>query len=164
MFSEQLAAWRDFYVAAATSAAALVGLLFVSLSLHGMATRGDMTSIARTAFVAYVSILIVSFLVLTPTLNETVFGVTLIVAAAVNGRASIAVLLGVIRGSRSAIGRGFALVRLVISVLALLLLATAGTLSLWAKSDFNLIALSIAVLGIQAARSSWDLLIARESS
>ena len=104
----------------------------------------------------------VGFLVLTPTINETVFGITLIVAAAVNGRASFGVLFGIIRGNPSAVGRGFALLRLAISVLALLLLTAAGAVSLLGKSDFNLVAFSIAALGIQAARSSWDLLVAKE--
>ena len=147
---------------AATAAATLVGLLFVSLSLHGAATRNLFVPLARGAFAAYVTILIVAFLFLAPGLSEISFGVSLIVAAGINGQASLATLRAA-REKRAAGGsRRATITRLAFAALAVIDLGVSGVLSLLGRTDLTLVAIAIALLGLQAARSSWDVLLARE--
>ena len=68
--SEELIAWHDFNVSLVTAAAALLGLLFVALSIHvrALAARrnAELRSIARTIFLGYVVSLTIGFLELFP--------------------------------------------------------------------------------------------------
>ena len=162
MLAQQVSEWRDFYIVAATAAATLVGLLFVSLSLHAPATRGQLVTVARGAFAASVTILVVAFLFLAPSLNEVSLGVVLIVAAAINGQAAVARLRAVLRDQRVSSPLLTTVLRLGLSVLAIAVLAVSGILGLAGHPDLGLVAVSVAVLGLQAARSSWDLLLAGE--
>jgi hypothetical protein len=60
--------WRDFYILAGTSAATLVGLLFVGLSLHlrAVLSRDDVRSLARVTLANFGLILFASlFMVIT---------------------------------------------------------------------------------------------------
>src|SRR6267142_548624 len=68
--TEPLAAWHDFNVSVVTASAALLGLLFVALSIHIrtlMATRNaELRAVARTVFLGYVIALGIGFLALVP--------------------------------------------------------------------------------------------------
>jgi modulator of FtsH protease len=68
--AESLLAWHDFNVSVVTAAAALLGLLFVALSLHVRALaaprNAELRSIARTVFLGYVVSLGMGFLGLIP--------------------------------------------------------------------------------------------------
>jgi len=68
--TDPLAAWHDFNVSVVTASAALLGLLFVALSLHIrtlMATRNaELRSVARSVFLGYVVALGIGFLGLVP--------------------------------------------------------------------------------------------------
>jgi len=68
--AESLIVWHDFNVSVVTAAAALLGLLFVALSLHlGALTaprNAELRSIARTVFLGYVVSLGMGFLALFP--------------------------------------------------------------------------------------------------
>jgi len=67
---EPLLAWHDFYVALVTAAAALLGLLFVALSIHIRTLiqprNAELRSVARTVFLGYVVGLAIGFLALLP--------------------------------------------------------------------------------------------------
>jgi len=80
--SEELVAWHDFNISLVTAAAALLGLLFVALSLHVrtlVAPRNaELRSIARSIFLGYVVPFAVGFLELIPQ-NLSSLGVELIV-------------------------------------------------------------------------------------
>lgn len=56
--AEGLVPWRDFNVSVVTAVAALLGLLFVALSLHlralAAARNAELRSVARTVFLGYV--------------------------------------------------------------------------------------------------------------
>src|SRR3981081_2709074 len=67
---EELALWHDFNVAVVTAAAALLGLLFVALSIHmpvlNAAENAELKSVARTVFLGYVLSMGIGFLALMP--------------------------------------------------------------------------------------------------
>jgi len=80
--SEELALWHDFNGSVVTASAALLGLLFVALSIHmrvlSAAENAELRSVARTVFLGYVLSLGIGFLALMPqTLGA--FGVELLV-------------------------------------------------------------------------------------
>jgi hypothetical protein len=68
--SDELLAWHDFYVSLVTASAALLGLLFVALSLHIRALtdqrNAELRSVARTIFLGYVGALGIGFFALLP--------------------------------------------------------------------------------------------------
>jgi len=79
--SEELVLWHDFNVALVTAAAALLGLLFVALSIHirtlSAERNAELRSVARTVFLGYVVSLSYGFLALMPQTLQA-FGVELI--------------------------------------------------------------------------------------
>jgi modulator of FtsH protease len=80
--SEELAAWHDFNVSLVAAAAALLGLLFVALSIHiralSDARNAELRSVARSIFLGYVVALAFGFFGLLP---QTLlwFGIELVV-------------------------------------------------------------------------------------
>ena len=79
---EELALWHDFNVSVVTASAALLGLLFVALSIHmrvlSAAENAELKSVARTVFLGYVLSMGIGFLALMPqTLGA--FGIELLV-------------------------------------------------------------------------------------
>ncbi len=68
--SEELVVWHEFNVALVTAAAALLGLLFVALSIHIRtlitARNAELRAVARTVFLGYVVSLTFGFLALVP--------------------------------------------------------------------------------------------------
>src|SRR5204863_2857054 len=68
--SEELASWHDFNVSLVTASAALLGLLFVALSIHvrtlSAARNAELRSIARSIFLGYVTALGIGFVQLVP--------------------------------------------------------------------------------------------------
>ena len=70
MSEEHLALWHDFNVGIVTSAAALLGLLFVALSIHIRTLvapqNAELRAVARTVFLGYVVSMAVGFFALVP--------------------------------------------------------------------------------------------------
>jgi modulator of FtsH protease len=68
--ADELLVWHDFNVALVTAAAALLGLLFVVLSIHirtiVQPRNAELRAVARTVFLGYVVTLAVGFLELLP--------------------------------------------------------------------------------------------------
>jgi modulator of FtsH protease len=68
--SEELALWHEFNLGVVTASAALLGLLFVALSIHmrvlSATENAELRSVARTVFLGYVLSLGISFLALMP--------------------------------------------------------------------------------------------------
>jgi hypothetical protein len=67
---EGLGLWHDFNVSLVTAAAALLGLLFVALSIHVRILiapqNAELRSVARSVFLGYVVALAIGFLALVP--------------------------------------------------------------------------------------------------
>ena len=78
--------WADFYLVAGPSAAVLIGLLFVTLSINRTAVEAHppLGGQARQAVYALASILVVSLLVLIPNQSSAALGVELLIGALLN--------------------------------------------------------------------------------
>jgi len=68
-YSDTLVAWHDFYVAAGTISATLVGLLFVGISLHVkvVAAHNDVRRLARVTLSTFFTVAVISLVALIPT-------------------------------------------------------------------------------------------------
>ncbi|HEY8758773.1 MAG TPA: hypothetical protein VIN74_09775 [Candidatus Limnocylindria bacterium] len=68
--AEELALWHDFNLSVVTASAALLGLLFVALSIHmrvlSARENAELRAVARTVFLGYVISLGIGFLALMP--------------------------------------------------------------------------------------------------
>jgi hypothetical protein len=68
--AEELALWHDFNLSVVTASAALLGLLFVALSIHmrvlSARENAELRAVARTVFLGYVVSLAIGFLALMP--------------------------------------------------------------------------------------------------
>jgi len=160
-FDEALLGWHDFYVATAGAAAALLGLLFVGVSINigrlDIAQRLDIRSRANQAFINLTFVLVLSLTALIPGQSARSLAVTCGIVTALG-------LLGVSRRlfvmARSGDGTGGrlrSLRHLVWTLLAIVLLGFA-TYQLWVNEDdgtlYNLIAV-IFLLLLGAADGSW---------
>lgn len=68
VYADQATAWQTLYATLASSAAALIGLLFVGLSLHlrTIVATPEHTARARETFGGLLSLLVLSILLLIP--------------------------------------------------------------------------------------------------
>ena len=87
----QLQPWQNFYMLLGTASATLAGLMFIAISLGGTRRPTDaeraMVQLAYSAFLSptyihFVYVLVTAVVVFVPTLNETVFGVMLVLTGA----------------------------------------------------------------------------------
>lgn len=84
-FGQQVQAWQTFYATIATSAATLVGLLFVALSLKleavSLAENAGMRLLARQTFTTFLYLIAISLTFLIPQQDHFGLGPSLIVIA-----------------------------------------------------------------------------------
>ena len=163
-FETALLGWHDFYLASAGAAAALLGLLFVGVSINlGALTapeRVDLRSRASLAFSNLVYVLVISLSILIPDQDAHSMAITCAILAALGVVRVVTRILQIIR-SWSRLANGVrTLRRLAWTLLATILLGNAA-LELWQSGTgstlYNLIAVVFLLL-IGAADVSWDLL------
>lgn len=163
-FSALVESWHEFYLMAGTAAVTLVGLLFVSLSMHLDVllhhSRAHLLDLARQTLLAFVYVMLVALMVLVPPstprlLGATIGGSTLVVLAF-----SIAGLVNELRmKERTGVSRSL-LRRRIMQILCLGLGAYSAA-QLWQGSGlglFMMIGTICAMLG-NGAGSAWDLLV-----
>ena len=158
--------WHDFFILAGTAAATMMGLLFVSLSLHIEVVVADrkahLAVIAREAFANFLVVLLLSLLMLSHTQSQRSMGVALLMIGAVRlaqfGLRTARSLGHDPREPKPS--RGYVVLRFVMPLLSYLLLALAGVLALLGDPDgaLGLATLSTILLIADAARCAWDLL------
>jgi uncharacterized membrane protein len=166
-FANSIDQWHDFYVMAGTAGATLVGLLFVSVSLHAdLITDPAATGVlatARRAFSNFIVVILISLIFLIPEQSPHGLGIPLVIFGlfAVMGTASVVRVLQRekprlvdLLGSAGAIGR---LSMGLVSSLGLLILA--GTILSGSTDYLDWLVGVIGVLLIGAADSSWSLLL-----
>lgn len=160
--AETIAAWRDFYGAVANATAALLGLVFVGMSLHLTLRRAPtpVTSLALASAITLIQPLLVSFVMLIPTDAPTVHAAGCLIVAAV-----LVVELGVVlrihrRSHTEAFGWLAYRFGIPLAAAAVLGAGAIGMLLGWPPAVWApaLFVFATVIVGVQDA---WDLLIAR---
>lgn len=162
LYRSLVQAWHDFYIVAGTASATLVGLLFVSLSLHlrAVLARPEVRGLARSTLANFALVLLVALVLVIPQ-DEQGAGIELEIAAGVS---ALIIVLPVVAAIQS--GTRTIRSRLLFLRFALSFLGYAGTLlggillsnSSFAPAFAALAAATITLLVI-SLRNSWDLLI-----
>jgi hypothetical protein len=159
-----MAGWSEFYAAVVAAAAALMGLLFVAVSINAVESVGEAQEssrhLAEQALQNYLTVLVVSLLALFPDMTlHTLGAVTLGVTAV-----SVAVL--VFRLARAAMraaggtNRTESLRRLGASFLAFgMLLYAAQRMSVGDDDHRDLFASALVVLLASGTMMAWELLL-----
>jgi hypothetical protein len=159
--ASMLEQWHDFYVMLGGASAALVGLLFVGLSLHlaAVVARPELRALTRQAFTSFLTILIVAAFVLIPRQELAALGLELLLLAAAN-LALLAPRLWIVLAHRRAPDFGDAAGRFGLATGSYLALALAGASARAGPGDalYWLVAV-VLVLLVTAARNAWDLLV-----
>jgi len=156
-------AWAGFYTATAAASAALLGLLFVVVSINAPAALGPEQAVSRRlteqAFQNYLAVLMVSLLALFAEIRTPVFGG---VALASTAMWSIWVF---IRFGQTVIHRSerrawiLAMRRHFSSLIGFTMLLVAATrMTLGIGDNFSWLAASMLVLMFSATSVSWELL------
>jgi cytochrome bd-type quinol oxidase subunit 2 len=166
-FAQLARAWHEYYVLAGTAAATLMGLLFVSLSLHvetlRESSRNHQSVMARSAFVSFLMVMFVSLLMLTPALRQRPLSLSLIMIAVIRIAVSVPALRRTFITERSgtAYGRGYVIAHTALPIAAFLALLAAGVLlaGRHAEDGLEFLMLACTLLLADAARCAWDLLV-----
>jgi hypothetical protein len=145
--------WHDFYLAAAGAAAVLLGLLFLSVSLHLDREASEYTSlnqVSRETMIVFSYVLAATLLLLAPISSPLVLGGALLVLSLVGLQDSLRTV-----GWRAP--RGWAH-RASLACFALIIVASITLL--FGVIDFGLYVagLAIGVLIIAGARNAWEIL------
>jgi hypothetical protein len=165
-FAPALERWHDFYMLSGSAAAALLGLLFVSVSLHLDALSGDGQALAYETFFHFMATLFLALVCLMPGLTPVGLGAALLALG----------LLGCARLARHRLRYRVAFPhprrRDVLPALAYVLLVGVGGLLMASQSpllggltaaDFALLLGGLTavtfLLLIQAALSAWEMLL-----
>lgn len=155
--------WAQFYTTIGTAAAALLGLLFVVVSINVSVALGAGDAVSRRlteqAFQNYLAVMMVAFLALFPGISATTFGMVALAATAgwaawVVIRFWQAIMLQVEHRSKlSSLRRHWS------SLIGFGLLLTASLrMALGWGDSYNLLAASTLVLMFSATLVSWELL------
>ena len=157
--------WHDFFIAAAGASAALLGLLFVGVSINLAAITGeervDLRARAGQAFVNLVFALVIALLMLIPDPDPRSIAVGLAVVAGL-GLLSVARNLYPVLRSRTLIRNWVQIARRIgwTAIADLILIFTAWRI--WSSADApaiqNLVTV-LFVLLIGAADAAWEMLV-----
>jgi hypothetical protein len=166
-FDDLVARWHEFYVLSGTAAATLMGLLFVSLSLHVETLRRDprnqLERVARSAFTSFLIVLFIALLLLSPDVQRRPLATALIAI----GLIRLVMVVSELRrsfapgGRADSFSRGHLTVRTVIPIAAfVMLLLAGGTLAARNLADgLAFLMMANVLLLADASRSAWDLLV-----
>jgi modulator of FtsH protease len=165
-FDQALEGWHDVYVATAGAAAALLGLLFVGVSINigrlDLAQRLDIRGRANQAFINLTFVLVLSLTALIPERGSRSMALACGILTAL-GLLGLGRRLGALSREWQGTGRRLRAVRHLIWNLLAIVLLGAATYEFWVSGSagtlYNLIAV-IFLLLLGAADVSWDLLVA----
>lgn len=155
--------WTQFYGAIATASAALLGLLFVAVSINVAAALGAEDAVSgrltEQAFQNYLAVMMVSLLALFPGMDTTTFGaVTLVATAGWSIWVFIRFWQTVAQRQEPRLW-AFSVRRHVSSLIGFgILLAAAFRMAVNWGTSYNWVAASMLVLLFSATTVSWELL------
>jgi hypothetical protein len=157
--------WRDLFGMLGSSATALLGLLFVVLSIHLQTVKHDRDFSLRTRNNSYhlLNVFVVSALALAPQ-PAVFFGSEVALVSLYGLRLPIGVTWHLYRQDQAIRGQKPFWIGSVITVVMAYVLGIAGGAALVAGSSwgFALVALSCVVLMVRAVLSSWSLMFGVE--
>jgi len=154
--------WHDFYIVAGTSAATLVGLLFVGLSLHlrVVVTQSEVRSLARVTLANFGLILLVSLFMV---IHEGRSAATL--QLLISGAISLLIIGPSLLSVRQSGARSVHLYRLLLRM-GLSVVGYAGVIAAGAligrksyESALSSLVAVVVLLLVVSLRNSWDLLV-----
>jgi len=160
----RMAGWSSFFSVIGSASAALLGLLFVSISFNAPATLGKgqdhSRRLAEQAFQNYLAVLMVALLALIPDMEIPTFGrVTLLVTAVWVAWVCIRVYQGATGGGGLAF-RLRALRRHLATLIGYAMLVIAALdMALTGDDQIDWLAAAVMVLLFSAARVSWQFLV-----
>jgi hypothetical protein len=167
-FQAAVESWHDFYLAVGSASAALLGLLFVGVSINlssiAAAERVDLRTRADAAFSNLLYLLSLSLIVLIPGADATSMAISFSAVALVGMIRIVRRVAGLVRG-KDASWKSLGTVRRLswTTVADAVLLYIAGRLATGGSADYLYYTTFVVfVLLIGAADVSWDLLV-RES-
>jgi hypothetical protein len=154
------ASWHDFYVALAGGSAALVGLLFVGLSLHLSVIVGlpAIRVLARQTLVNFLTVLLISLFVLIPDQSARALSIEIGITALVN-------LRGLVSASEAGRRSGRPTWRRLAqrygsnAVATVALLGVAVGLNVSASAGLGWLVAGVLMLLLLSVWNSWDLLV-----
>jgi hypothetical protein len=163
-FAAAILGWHDFFLAAASASAALLGLLFVGVSINlstiAADERQDLRTRAEQAFANLIYVLSVSLVLLVPDAEPHGVGAALILLAAL-GLVRVARALPLLGGGHRRDSLRSLVRRMIWTVAADLLLLWAGV-AFYTAGDARLTVLVMAaifILIVGAADVSWEMLV-----
>jgi hypothetical protein len=157
--------WHEFYLLAGTAAVTLVGLLFVALSFHLDTllheSKAHLLGTARMAFTSFVYVLMLSLAFLAPELSPRSLGLFLLVLSAFLLGHAAWVTIAHHRKRERDVNDRFLRRRYVATgfIAALAMASGAGFLQHPEEKWFYNFAFIVAVMLVNAASISWDLLV-----
>jgi hypothetical protein len=155
--------WTQFYATVGTAAAALLGLLFVVVSINVSVALGPEESVARPlteqAFQNYLTVMLVAFVALFPGITTTTFGMVALITSAAS---SVWVMVRFYQTLALHIRRRswvYSLRRNLSSLVGFgILLVSAFRMALNWGASYNWFAASTLILLFSATQASWGLL------
>ena len=163
-FTEQVEQWHEFYLMAGTAAVTLAGLLFVALSLHldllVEAGHEHLLGLSRATLTTFVSVLVVSLLMLVPAMSARMTGILITVAALAGLISSAYFSRHMSKQSGGAMSAQQLRRRTTMPLIAYLLMLSAGVGVFMGIPEmlFNMTGGICMILG-NAAGTSWELLV-----
>ena len=154
--------WHDFYIVAGTASATLVGLLFVSLSLHlrAVLARREVRGLARATLANFGLVLLVALIVVIPQ-DAHAAGLELQATGAISVLIIAAPVLAASRSRTRTIPTWLLFMRFAFSVLGYAGAVTAGVLLTAGSYGAGLASLAAATITLLviSLRNTWDLLV-----
>jgi hypothetical protein len=166
-FQRAMLGWHEYYLLAGTAAVTLMGLLFVSLSIHiervAHESGRHLEAMAREAFSSFLIVLFVSLMMLTPAVSRRPLSVSLIALGLFRGLHTLSrVGATLVRGARDTrFPPRTMILRFLFPLFgsALMIWAGASLARQSVEDGLALLMMSCVFLLADAARSSYELLV-----
>ena len=162
-FQATLQSWHDFYAITGQGAAALVGLLFVGLSLHirMVLSHADVRALARVTLSNFILMLVLALFMVIPDNNSSDTGERVILLGVISTVYTAPSLMAGLRSRMRTIGLRMLLLRFGLSFLAFVGLIVCGTELVAGNYHDGLVGLVgvVVVVLVVSLRNTWDLLV-----
>jgi hypothetical protein len=163
-FSQVIERWHDFYLAASTDAATLIGLLFIGLSLNleviTSVARADLRALALKTFNNLLSVLILALVFLIPAQTPLGLGLPLLAIGMLGAINASRQLRAAVQNQDHLWGSGYLFRRFLAPTTAYLgLIAIATSLATGETSRLPWLVAVLCTLLATATRNAWDLLV-----